>query len=199
MPLPFPTALRRPFGSWRFLPALLLALVLLGGCRAGGPDTPARSISAFFDKYHDRAGFHSAEWSADFLQRLALVRLGSLLGGNDLSNAITGIRTARVMSFTPTTGAAQRLSREGLLNEANGLLQASRYTPLATAAGNGPTNLTYVVQASGDRVSELVATGSMPDALNSFVLVQVQGNFTRGQAEALARVLPDVVRQTSGL
>jgi hypothetical protein len=44
----------------------------------------------------------------------------------------------------------------------------------------------------------LVATGGVPDALGSFVLVQVQGNFTRAQAEALARVLPEAVRQTTG-
>jgi len=42
-----------------------------------------------------------------------------------------------------------------------------------------------------------VATGTMPDALGSFVLVQVQGNFTRAQAEALTKVMPEVVQQTT--
>ena len=193
------TSASRPAAWGLRLLALLLALGLLAGCRAGGPGNPARSVSAFYDKYHDQPGFRSAEWSADFLQRLALVRVGKLLGGNDLSNAITGIRQARVMTFAPTSGAAQRLSREGLLSEANGLLQANRYTPLALASGDGPANFNYVAKTTGDKVSELVATGSMADALNSFVLVQVEGNFTRPQAEALAKVLPDVVRQTQGL
>ena len=175
----------------------ILCFVLLAGCRAGGPATPARTVAAFFNKYHDRPGFRTTEWSADLLQRMALVRVGKLLGGNDLTNAITGIRTARLLSFTPTSISAQNLVREGLLTEANGLLQAERYTPLALAAGNGPASFNYVEKASGNQVSELVATGSMPDALNSFVLVQVQGNFTQEQAQALAKVLPDVVRETS--
>jgi len=176
--------------------ALVLALALLAGCRASGPGTPARTVPAFFAKYHDRSGFRTTEWSADLLQRLTLVRLGSLLGGNDLTNAITGIRAARVMTFTPTSGSAQNLVREGLNNEVTGLLQAERYTSLATSSG-GAANYQYVIKASGDQVSELVATGSMPDALGSFVLVQVQGNFTRAQAQALSRVLPEVVQQTA--
>lgn len=178
--------------------ALVVALALLAGCQAGrgGPDTPARTVPAFFAKYRDRSGFRTTEWSADLLQRLALVRVGKLLGGNDLTNAITGIRSARVMTFTPTSGSARNLVNEGLNNEVNGLLQAERYTSLVNSTG-GATDYHYVVKASGDQVSELVATGTMPDALGSFVLVQVQGNFTRTQAEALSKVLPEVVQQTT--
>jgi hypothetical protein len=178
--------------------ALVIALTLLAGCQAsrGGPDTPARTVPAFFAKYRDRSGFRTTEWSADLLQRLALVRVGKLLGGNDLTNAITGIRTARVMTFTPTSGSARNLVNEGLNNEVNGLLQAERYTSLVNSTG-GATDYHYVVKANGDQVSELVATGTMPDALGSFVLVDVQGNFTRSQAEALSKVLPEVVQQTS--
>jgi len=176
--------------------ALLLALALLGGCRASGPSSPARTVAAFFAKYRDHPGFRTTEWSADLLQRLALVRAAKLLGGSDLTNAITGIRTARVLSFVPTNGGARDLVRDGLGSEVSGLLAAERYTSLAAASGTGAYN--YVVKASGDNVSELVATGGLPDAVGSFVLVQVQGNFTRAQAEALARVLPEAVRQTTG-
>ncbi|GAA4494413.1 hypothetical protein GCM10023172_04490 [Hymenobacter ginsengisoli] len=190
----------RPLGSRLALQvlALLLALLVLGGCQAsrGGPDTPARTVASFFAKYRDRSGFRTTEWSADLLQRLALVRVGKLLGGNDLTNAITGIRTARVMTFTPTSGSARNLVDQGLNNEVNGLLQAERYTSLVTSNA-GATDYHYVVKANGDQVSELVATGTMPDALGSFVLVQVQGNFTRAQAEALSKVLPEAVQQTT--
>ncbi len=191
------------FAKRNFLPArlalgaLLLALTLLGACRASGPGTPVRTVAAFFAKYRDRPGFRTTEWSADLLQRLALVRVGKLLGGNDLTNAITGIHTARVLSFTPTTGSAQNLVREGLNSEASSLLQAERYTSLALQ-NTGAATYQYVVKANGDQVSELVATGALPDALGSFVLVQVQGKFTRAQAEALSRVLPEVVQQTAG-
>jgi len=177
--------------------ALAIALVLLGGCRASGLGTPARTVATFFAKYRDRPGFRTTEWSADLLQRLALVRVGKLLGGNDLTNAITGIRTARMMTFLPTSGSAQSLVREGLNSEVSGLLQAERYTPLASSA-TGAAPYQYVVRANGDQVSEIVATGAMPDALGSFVLVQVQGSFTRAQAEALTKALPQVVQQTSG-
>lgn len=179
--------------------ALVIALALLAGCQAGrgGPGNPARTVPAFFAKYRDRPGFRTTEWSADLLQRLALVRVGKLLGGNDLTNAITGIRTARVMTFAPTSGSARNLVSEGLNNEVNGLLQAERYTSLVNSS-TGATDYRYVVKASGDQVSELVATGTMPDALGSFVLVQVQGNFTRAQAEALSKVMPEVVQQTAG-
>lgn len=188
---------RAPWASHLALGTLLAVLALLGACRASGPSTPARTVAAFFAKYRDRPGFRTTEWSADLLQRLALVRVGKLLGGNDLTNAITGIRTARVLSFTPTSTSAQNLVREGLNTEVTGLLQAERYTSLALQ-NNGAATYQYVVKASGDQVSELVATGALPDALGSFVLVQVQGNFTRAQAEALSRVLPEVVQQTAG-
>ena len=189
----------RPASFRRLAQFLLLAGLVagLGGCRASGPGSPARTVAGFFTKYHDQPGFHSVEWSADFWQRLTLVRVAKLLGGSDLTNAITGIRTARALTFAPTTGSAQGLVRDGLHQEAEGLLQAGRYTPLAVAGG-GPTPYRYVVKASGDQVSELVATGTLPDALGSFVLVQVQGSFTRAQAEALSKVLPEVVQQTAG-
>jgi hypothetical protein len=191
------SASTKPAVHWGLrLLALVVALALLGGCRASGPSTPARTVAAFFAKYRDQPGFRTTEWSADILERLALVRAAKLLGGSDLTNAITGIRTARVLSFVPTSGGARDLVREGLGNEVSGLLAAERYTSLASSSGTGAYN--YVVKANGDNVSELVATGGVPDALGSFVLVQVQGNFTRAQAEALARVLPEAVRQTTG-
>ena len=178
------------------LAGLLLGLALLGACRASGPGTPARTVAAFFNKYENRNGFHTTEWSASLLQRLALVKAASLLGGSDLTNAITGIRAARALTFAPTTSGALDLSQQGLLSEANGLLQAGKYTPLV--AGNSSAgNYNSVMRLSGDRVSEIVVTGSLPNAANSFVLAQVEGNFTRAQAEALARVLPQVVQSTA--
>ena len=57
------------------LPVLCLLLLLMG-CRAGGPGTPARTVASFFSKYQGRDGFKTTEWSADLLQRLAHVYLG---------------------------------------------------------------------------------------------------------------------------
>jgi hypothetical protein len=179
------------------LAMLLLALALLGACRASGPATPARTVAAFFNKYEKRPGFHTTEWSASLLQRLALVKAANLFGGSELTNAITGIRAARALTFAPTTTGALDLSQQGLLSEATGLLQAEKYTAL-TAGNSSAGNYNTVIRTSGDKVSELVTTGALPNAANSFVLVQVEGNFTRAQAEALAKVLPQVVQTTGG-
>ena len=177
------------------LGALLLVVALLAGCRASGPGSPARSVAAFFSKYEKQPGFHTTEWSAGLLQRLALVKVGNMLGGTDLTNAITGIRAARALSFAPTSNSAQSLVKQGLLDEVTGLLQAEKYTPFV-AGGSTASSYNSVIKVSGDKVSEVVATGALPSVTGSFVLVQVEGNFTRAQADALARVLPAVVQQT---
>ena len=173
-----------------------LLVVLLAGCRASGPGTPARTVAAFFSKYEKRSGFHTTEWSAGLLQRLALVKIGNLLGGTDLTNALTGIRAARVLSFAPTSSSAQSLVKQGLVEEATNLLQAEKYTPFVAGTSTA-TSYSSVIKTTGDRVSELVATGALPSVTGSFVLVQIEGNFTRAQADALARVLPTVVQQTA--
>ena len=183
------------FSRLRF-PVLLLFLLVVG-CRAGGggPSTPARTVASFFSKYNGRDGFTTTEWSADLLQRLALVKAAKLLGGSELTNAITGIRAAKVISFAPTTDAARTLAREGLRQEASGILLGNKYEalPLGAAAGN---DYQVSVRAAGDRVSEFAALGQLPDVADSFVLVAVDGNFTRAQVQALAKYLPQLVRAT---
>ena len=176
-------------------PALFLFLLLVG-CRTGGPGTPARTVASFFSKYEGREGFKTTEWSADLLQRLTLVRAAKLLGGSDLTNAITGIRSARVISFAPTTATARELANQGLRQEAEGILRGNKYEPLSVGGAAG-SNYQVSVRASADRVSEFAALGKLPDAADSFVLVAVDGNFTRGQVQALARYLPQIVQATS--
>ena len=176
------------------LPVLFLIL-LLAGCRAGGPGAPARTVASFFSKYESREGFKGTEWSADLLQRLALVKAAKLLGGSDLTNAITGIRSARVISFAPTSSSARELAAQGLRTEANGILQGQKYTPLSTA-GFGGSNYAVSTRGSGDKISEFAALGSLPDVADSFVLVSVQGNFTSSQVAALAKYLPQLVQAT---
>ncbi|MCC3152850.1 DUF4252 domain-containing protein [Hymenobacter sp. BT770] len=177
------------------LPALFLFLLMVG-CRAGGPGTPARTVASFFSKYEGREGFKTTEWSADLLQRLALVKAAKLLGGSDLTDAITGIRSAKVISFAPTSGSARELAQQGLRQEATGILQGEKYTPLSTA-GFGGSDYAVSTRGSGDKVSEFAALGSLPDVADSFVLVSVQGNFTSSQVAALSKYLPQIVQATS--
>ncbi|AWM33343.1 DUF4252 domain-containing protein [Hymenobacter nivis] len=178
-----------PFSSF-----FLLGLLLLAGCRAGGPGgAPARTMAAFFNKYDGQPGFHTTQWSADLLQRLALVRAAKLLGGSELTDGITGIRSARFISFVPT--AAAQVAQQGLRSEAAGVLQSEKYTALSAGA---PAASSYQVstRGSGDKVSEFAAVGQLPDAANSFVLVSVQGNFTQAQVQALSKYLPALVQAT---
>ena len=180
----------------KFRFSALLLFLLLVGCRAGGPGTPARTVGSFFSKYEGREGFKTTAWSADLLQRLALVKVAKLLGGSELTNAITGIRAAKVISFTPTTGAAKELAQQGLRAEAAGILQNNKYNPLTTA-GFGGSNYAISTRGSGDKISEFAALGTLPDVVDSFVLVAVDGNFTRSQVEALSKYLPQIVQATS--
>ena len=175
-------------------PALFLFLLLVG-CRAGGPGTPARTVASFFSKYDGREGFKTTEWSADLLQRLALVKAAKLLGGSDLTNGITGIRSAKVITFTPTSGAARELAQQGLRQEATGILQGEKYAPISSA-GFGGSDYAISTRGSGDKISEFAALGSLPDVADSFVLVAVNGNFTRSQVEALSKYLPQLVQAT---
>ena len=170
-------------------------LTLLAGCRAAGPGTPALTVAQFFDKYEKRDGFSTTEWSAGLLQRLVLVKAAKLLGGSELTDAITSIRAARVISFAPTTAAARALAQQGLREEAANVLRSEKYEPLGTGAALGNA-YQVAVRTRGDRVSEFAATGALPDVADSFVLVAVDGNFTRSQVEALTKYLPQLVQAT---
>lgn len=182
--------------SATFSSFFLLGLLLLAGCRASGPGgAPARTVAAFFNKYEGQPGFHTTEWSADLLQRLALVKAAKLLGGSELTDGITGIRSARFISFLPVSSAAQGLAQQGLRSEAAGVLQSEKYTALSAGA---PAASSYQVstRGSGNKVSEFAAVGQLPDEANSFVLVSVQGNFTQAQVQALSKYLPALVQAT---
>lgn len=173
----------------------LLILLTLAGCRAAGPGTQARTVAQFFSKYEGREGFKTTDWSAGLLQRLALVKAARLLGGSELTDAITGIRAARVISFAPTTAAARALADQGLRQEATAVLQSEKYDPIRVGNTAG-SDYQVSVRGSGDQVSEFAAIGALPDAADSFVLVSVNGNFTRGQVQTLAKYLPQIVQAT---
>ena len=53
------------------------------------------------------------------------------------------------------------------------------------------------LQRPGPHPQQQAALGKLPDAADSFVLVAVDGNFTRSQVQALAKYLPQIVQATS--
>ncbi|SHK57050.1 DUF4252 domain-containing protein [Hymenobacter psychrotolerans] len=170
----------------------LVALLLLAGCRASGPGNPARTVAEFFNKYENRSGFKATDWSAGLTTRILLGRLGSLGGENDLTQALSSVRSFRVLTFAPTSGSAEKLVAEGLVSEVNGLLSNERYTPLTTGSGN----VRYATRQQGDRVTEVVATSTVSGVPDSFMLMSIGGNFTQGQLAQLIKVLPNVADMT---
>ena len=166
----------------------LVALLLLPGCRASGPGRPARTVAEFFNKYENRSGFKATDWKAGLTTRFLLGRLGKLGGDNDLTEALSSIRSFRILTFTPTSNSAQKLVSEGLVGEVNGLLANERYTPLTTSS----SNVRYATRQQGDRVSEVVATTSVSGVPDSFMLMSIGGNFTKGQLDQLVKILPNI-------
>ncbi|WP_167855274.1 DUF4252 domain-containing protein [Hymenobacter wooponensis] len=175
----------------------VLALLLLAGCRAGGPGQPARTVAQFFSKYENRPGFKATDWSAGLTTRLLLGRLGKLGGDNDLTQALSSIRSAKVLTFAPTTNSARELVAQGLTKEVDGLLANERYTPLALDNTDHATVLRYATRQQGDRITEFVATGNVQGAPDSFMLISVGGNFTQEQFNQIKKFLPSVAGELS--
>ncbi|UOG74018.1 DUF4252 domain-containing protein [Hymenobacter tibetensis] len=176
--------------KFRFFPWMpLVVLLLMAGCRAAGPERPARTVAEFFNKYESRSGFKATDWNAGLTTRLLLGRLGSLGGNNDLTQALSSVRSFRVITFAPTSSSAQKLVADGLVSEVNGLLANERYTPLTSS---GDSNMRYATRKQGDRISEVVATSSVSGVPDSFMLMSIGGNFTQGQLDQLIKVLPGV-------
>jgi hypothetical protein len=176
--------------KFRFLSWVpLVALLLMVGCRAAGPERPARTVAEFFNKYESRSGFKATDWNAGLTTRLLLGRLGKLGGSNDLAQALSSVRSFRVLTFAPTSNSAQKLVADGLVKEVNGLLANERYTPLTTTADS---NVRYATRKQGDRVSEVVATSNVSGVPDSFMLMSISGNFTESQLNQLVKILPGV-------
>lgn len=169
-----------------------VALLLMVSCRAAGPERPARTVAEFFNKYENRSGFKATDWNAGLTTRLLLGRLGSLGGDNELTQALSSVRSFRVLTFAPTSNSAQKLVANGLVDEVNGLLANEKYTPLTATAGG----MRYATRQQGDRVTEVVATSNVSGVPESFMLMSIGGNFTQAQLAQLVKILPGVADAT---
>lgn len=181
---------------------LLFLLGLLVGstsCRtAAGPEQPARTVAEFFRKYESRPGFKAQTVEANFATRLLLGQLGRVGGGNDVTQALAALRSVRMLTFTPTANSAQNLVERGLLKEVDGLLKNERYQPLpVTAAADATTQYQFSARQQGDKVQEVVGTGSVEGVPDSFVLFAISGNFTQDQLQQLLKFLPGAVKQVA--
>ena len=180
----------------RLFSLVALLALFFASCRTSGPGRPAKTVAEFFNKYQNHPGFRTTDWSAGLTTRLLLGRIGKLGGDNDISQALTAVRSVKVITFTPTSASSEKLVAGGLLKEVDGLLSNERYTPLAvTSSGQSAGQLRYSTRQQGDQVQELVATGNVQGAPDSFMLVDVAGNFTKEQLDQLVKFLPSAVGQ----
>ncbi|WP_345117834.1 DUF4252 domain-containing protein [Hymenobacter algoricola] len=176
----------------RFLTLLLVtALLAASSCRSTGPGQPAKTVDQFFRKYEGRSGFNVTDWSAGLTARLLLLKVGSLGGDNSVTQALSAVRSVKVLTFAPTTGSSRALVAEGLNKEVDGLLASERYTPVPVTE-TGTAVLRYSARQQGDQVQEVVATGNVEGAPESFMLVAISGNFTQEQLQQLIKFLPKV-------
>ncbi|UYZ59124.1 DUF4252 domain-containing protein [Hymenobacter latericus] len=169
----------------------LLVLLWLGACRAAGPETPARTVAEFFNKYENRSGFRATTYEPNFLTRIVLGRV-SRMSDADAVQALTAVRSIRALTFTPTSARARNLTERGLLDEVDGLLRNERYEPLNAPSAEGAAGNTYrySVRRTGDRVREVVATSRVQDVPDSFILLAISGDFTQAQLDQLTKILP---------
>ncbi|WP_167851962.1 DUF4252 domain-containing protein [Hymenobacter elongatus] len=171
---------------------VLITLLAATSCRTSGPGTPARTVAEFFSKYENRSGFKATDWSAGLTTRLLLLKLGNLGGDNELTQVLSSVRSVKVLTFSPTSNSAKSLVAEGLNKEVDGLLANERYSPLPVASEAGTAVMRYSARQQGDRVKEVVATGNVQGAPESFMLVSVSGDFTQSQLDRLVKFLPGV-------
>ncbi|MBG8552714.1 DUF4252 domain-containing protein [Hymenobacter guriensis] len=173
-----------------------LGLLWLAGCRAAGPEQPARTVAEFFRKYESRSGFKAQTVEANFATRLLLGQLGRIGGDNETTQAIAALRSVRVLTFTPTSGGARDLVARGLNQEVEGLLQNEQYQPLPVAAdADASTQFKFSARRNNGRVQEVVGTSQVSGVPDSFVLMAISGNFTESQLQQLLKFLPGAVDQ----
>ncbi|QIX60821.1 DUF4252 domain-containing protein [Hymenobacter sp. BT18] len=181
----------------RFLFLLLATgLLWMAGCRAAGPEQPARTVAEFFRKYESRSGFKAQTIEANFATRLLLGQLGRIGGDNETTQAVAALRSVRVLTFTPTSGGARNLVARGLTQEVDGLLQNERYEPLPiTSNADATTQFKFSARRQNGRVQEVVGTSQVNGVPDSFVLMAISGNFTESQLQQLLKFLPGAVDQ----
>ncbi|RYU79705.1 DUF4252 domain-containing protein [Hymenobacter persicinus] len=174
----------------------MAALLAVTSCRSAGPGQPAKTVDQFFRKYEGRSGFKVNDWSAGLTTRLLLMKVGSLGGENSVTQALSAVRSVKVLTFVPSSSSARQLVADGLNKEVDGLLASERYTPLPVTE-SGTAVLRYAARQQGDKVQEVVATGNVDGAPESFMLVAISGNFTQDQLQQLVKFLPKVKSEIS--
>ncbi|KAA6433288.1 DUF4252 domain-containing protein [Rufibacter glacialis] len=171
----FPKAIRNGFA----LVVALAFLTILSGCSSTSKLPPAQTTADFYQKYKNEAGFKGTTLPIGLVTRYLLPKDAD----STVTAALANITSVRVLSFTPTNNRAQRLLERGLTQELDQVLQKENYENLPVVLDN-PGALQFRMRAAQDQVQEIVGYRKYG---NSFLMLQINGRFTRGQVEQLLK------------
>lgn len=173
----------------RQLPLLLFVFTLgfISACSSTSKLPPAQTTNDFFQKYRNEAGFKGTTVPVGLVTRYLLPRSGP---DTTLKAALSNITSIKVLTFTPTTRQAQRLLDRGLTQELDQVLTRESYESLAMSLDN-PGALQFRMRTANEQVQELVGYRKHG---NSFLMLQVNGRFSRQQVEQmLQKIDPEVL------
>ncbi|MBA9079300.1 DUF4252 domain-containing protein [Rufibacter quisquiliarum] len=168
------------------IPLLFLAVMAVQSCSSTSNLPPAQTTTDFFQKYRDQAGFKGTSLPVGLVTRY----LSSGTTDSTLKAALTNISSIRVLTFTPTNRKSQKLLDKGLTRELDQVLQKESYAnlPLLDEAAGA---LQFKMRQANNQVQELVGYRKYG---NNFLMLQVNGRFTRQQVEELLKkVDPDLL------
>jgi hypothetical protein len=174
------------FSSRLFLFFTVMALTFATACSSTSNLPPAQSTADFYQKYKDQAGFKGTTLPVGLVSRFLLSRDAP---DSTVQAALANITSLRVLTFTPTTNKAQRLLERGLTQELDQVLQQGSYENLPAGLDN-PGALQFRMRNANNQIQEIVGYRKHG---NSFLMLQVNGRFTRNQVEMLLQKIdPEV-------
>ncbi len=165
--------------------SIFAATLILPACSSTKSLPAAQSTAEFYQKYHKQNGFKGISLPVGLVTRYL-----STDADSTVQAALANMTSVRVLSFTPQDRKAQRMLDRGLTQELDHIFQQASYVPLPQLE-EAPQALQFRLRQANNQVQEIVGyrkTG------NSFLMLQVNGRFTRQQVEQLLKkVDPDVL------
>ncbi|RNI28640.1 DUF4252 domain-containing protein [Rufibacter latericius] len=169
------------------LPFLAAAFFCLAqACSSTSKLPPAQSTSEFFQKYRNQAGFKGTTVPVGLVSRY----LAKEVSDTTVRAALANISSVRVLTFTPTDRKSMRFLEQGLTQELDQVLQKDSYAAIPSLTED-PGSLQFRMRQSQEQVQEIVGYRKYG---NSFLMLQVNGRFTRQQVELmLQKIDPELL------
>ncbi|WP_165864836.1 DUF4252 domain-containing protein [Rufibacter latericius] len=155
-------------------------------CSSTSKLPPAQSTSEFFQKYRNQAGFKGTTVPVGLVSRY----LAKEVSDTTVRAALANISSVRVLTFTPTDRKSMRFLEQGLTQELDQVLQKDSYAAIPSLTED-PGSLQFRMRQSQEQVQEIVGYRKYG---NSFLMLQVNGRFTRQQVELmLQKIDPELL------